>query len=135
MIVDFEGEPARPLAERRAKASRCATSPGMLRSLRLCRVGRPPRPEPRRRTASPTERRAAAARALAARRASGAFLEAYREVETAASTAWVPHERTRRRLLDLFLLEKAVYEIRYEAANRPGWIDMPLRGLLPCSTR
>jgi maltose alpha-D-glucosyltransferase/alpha-amylase len=31
-------------------------------------------------------------------------------------------------LLDLFLLEKAAYEICYEAANRPGWINIPLRG-------
>ena len=38
-------------------------------------------------------------------------------------------------LLDLFLLEKAAYEIRYEAANRPGWIGVPLRGLATLADR
>ncbi len=38
-------------------------------------------------------------------------------------------------LLDLFLLEKAAYEIRYEAANRPGWIGIPLAGILRVAAR
>ena len=46
----------------------------------------------------------------------------------AAETPWVPPE-AEAALLDLFLLEKAAYEIRYEAANRPAWIGIPLSGL------
>jgi maltose alpha-D-glucosyltransferase/alpha-amylase len=37
-------------------------------------------------------------------------------------------------LLELFLLDKAAYEINYEAANRPGWLNVPLRGLLRLAT-
>jgi maltose alpha-D-glucosyltransferase/alpha-amylase len=43
-------------------------------------------------------------------------------------------EESRRALLDLFLIEKALYELRYEAANRPDWIAIPLRGLLELMT-
>ena len=38
-------------------------------------------------------------------------------------------------MLDLFLLEKAAYEIRYEAANRPSWIGIPLQGLYAIAAR
>ena len=38
-------------------------------------------------------------------------------------------------LLDLFLIEKAAYEVRYEAANRPTWIGLPLRGLAALAER
>jgi maltose alpha-D-glucosyltransferase/alpha-amylase len=38
-------------------------------------------------------------------------------------------------LLDLFLLEKAAYEVRYEAANRPAWLGVPLRGLAALADR
>ena len=60
--------------------------------------------------------------------ASDAFLAAYRVVEHAAERPWVP-EASEQSLLDLFLIEKAAYEIRYEAANRPTWIGIPLAGL------
>jgi maltose alpha-D-glucosyltransferase/alpha-amylase len=73
----------------------------------------------------------AAAQALAQweRDAAHHFLEGYSK--SAAGLASVPaDEKTRRALLDLFLIEKALYELRYEAANRPDWITIPLRGLL-----
>ena len=44
-------------------------------------------------------------------------------------------EATQAALLDLFLIEKAAYEIRYEAANRPTWIGLPLRGLASLASR
>jgi maltose alpha-D-glucosyltransferase/alpha-amylase len=83
--------------------------------------------------AAPSERRAA----LITRwqhESERAFLEAYRAVEAAAENPWVPAgaEAT---LLDLFLIEKAAYEIRYEAANRPAWIGVPLRGLAALAER
>jgi maltose alpha-D-glucosyltransferase/alpha-amylase len=46
----------------------------------------------------------------------------------AAPRRWVP-AGAEAALIDLFLLEKAAYEVRYEAANRPTWIGIPLRGL------
>jgi maltose alpha-D-glucosyltransferase/alpha-amylase len=57
-----------------------------------------------------------------------AFLDAYREtIAGCASYPEAPEEATR--LLDLFLLEKALYEICYEAANRPHWVRIPLKGV------
>ena len=63
------------------------------------------------------------------RKSSRAFLEAYRTAHAASPRQWV-HPDAELRLLDLFLLEKAAYEVRYEAANRPAWLAVPLRGLL-----
>jgi maltose alpha-D-glucosyltransferase/alpha-amylase len=63
------------------------------------------------------------------RRAAGlAFLDAYRHVLREAPRRWV-QPQAEAALLDLFLLEKAAYEIRYEAANRPAWIGIPLAGI------
>jgi len=66
--------------------------------------------------------------------ASAAFLSAYRAVAAEAPDPWVPAE-AEAALLDLFLVEKAAYEIRYEAANRPTWIGVPLRGLAALADR
>jgi maltose alpha-D-glucosyltransferase/alpha-amylase len=60
--------------------------------------------------------------------ASEAFLIAYRAVHAESAHQWVT-EADEPALLDLFLIEKAAYEVRYEAANRPGWIGIPLHGL------
>jgi maltose alpha-D-glucosyltransferase/alpha-amylase len=46
------------------------------------------------------------------------------------SRAYPPNKRQARELLQFFMLEKAVYEVSYELANRPGWIDIPLKGVL-----
>jgi maltose alpha-D-glucosyltransferase/alpha-amylase len=63
------------------------------------------------------------------RRAAGlAFLHSYRKVLHAAPRPWVSRD-VETTLLDVFILEKAAYEIRYEAANRPGWIGIPLAGV------
>jgi maltose alpha-D-glucosyltransferase / alpha-amylase len=60
-------------------------------------------------------------------RATESFLAGYREALAAdAGEAPVPVSQE---LLDLFLIEKAAYEVAYEAANRPTWIDIPLHGL------
>ncbi|HEY2677023.1 MAG TPA: hypothetical protein VGI65_08625, partial [Steroidobacteraceae bacterium] len=63
-----------------------------------------------------------------------AFLSAYIEAIAAAPTFQF-QPRARQALLDLFLLEKAAYEIVYEAANRPAWLHVPLRGLASLSRR
>ncbi|MGH7727530.1 MAG: maltose alpha-D-glucosyltransferase [Vulcanimicrobiaceae bacterium] len=123
-ILDFEGEPSRTLAERRGKASPLRDVAGMLRSLdyaanaALLRLRDDRRDDP-------------ASRALARdwqARASRAFLGGYRE--SIAGCPSFPSDPTlAQALLDLFLLEKAAYEIAYELANRPAWLRIPLEGL------
>jgi maltose alpha-D-glucosyltransferase/alpha-amylase len=66
--------------------------------------------------------------------ASEAFLAAYREVHADSAQRWVI-EADEDALLDLFLIEKASYEICYEAANRPAWISIPLHGLARIAAR
>ncbi|HEV7455386.1 MAG TPA: maltose alpha-D-glucosyltransferase [Roseococcus sp.] len=130
VIVDFEGEPARTLEERRAKGSPLRDVAGLLRSLDYAaHVGEGNDTV----AAAPADRRAA----LFARwkqETASVFLDAYREVHAAAPEPWVP-AGAEEALLDLFLLEKAAYEIRYEAANRPAWIGVPLRGLMELAER
>jgi len=128
IIVDFEGEPARALEERRAKGSPLRDVAGLLRSFDYAASVATANEASATATAAPTERRAA----LIGRwqhEASAAFLSAYRSVAAEAPDPWVP-AAAEAALLDLFLLEKAAYEIRYEAANRPTWIGVPLRGLV-----
>jgi maltose alpha-D-glucosyltransferase/alpha-amylase len=124
-LIDFEGEPARPMEQRRAKGSPMRDVAGLLRSFdyataaaALGRSAASPGMEERRAEMLPRFRD----------RASAAFLEAYRGVLRAAVHPWVAPE-SEAALLDLFLVEKAAYEIRYEAANRPAWLSIPLRGL------
>ena len=129
-LIDFEGEPARALAQRRAKSSGLRDVAGLLRSFDYA--------------AAAARGRSAASTAAAERRvvlldrfrveASNTFLAAYRTVLEAAERPWAPAE-AETALLDLFLIEKAAYEIRYEAANRPGWLAIPLRGLAEITDR
>jgi maltose alpha-D-glucosyltransferase/alpha-amylase len=58
-----------------------------------------------------------------------AFLATYREI-IAGCPSYPEDEAEAARLLDLFLLEKALYEICYEAANRPNWLRIPLQGVM-----
>ena len=119
-IIDFEGEPATSIAERRAKTSPLRDVAGLLRSIDYASatvlegkgVSTAPVDETQR------ERLIAEFRM----RASRAFLKEYWATRGGGGA-------TDRRLLDLFLIEKAAYEIAYEAANRPTWIAVPLHGL------
>ncbi|MBL4540996.1 MAG: maltose alpha-D-glucosyltransferase [Rhodobacteraceae bacterium] len=125
MIIDFEGEPTRSLAERVAKTSPLRDVAGMLRSFdyalwstvrRRLELGG----DLERTLASIDDWRQAT---------QGAFLEAYRA--TMAGAAVHPaDEGFERALLDLFLVQKAAYEVGYEMAMRPDWVEIPLRGLL-----
>jgi maltose alpha-D-glucosyltransferase/alpha-amylase len=58
-----------------------------------------------------------------------AFMSGYRE-EIEGSRAWPSSDRAARKLLDLLVLEKALYEIGYELANRPAWLTIPIDGVL-----
>ena len=115
VILDFEGEPARPLPERRLKRSPLRDVAGMLRSFsyvtagaRLLRgVDVPEEWEERARTA---------------------FLEGY--FDRVDSGLLPPGEAPTAQLLSVFELEKAVYELRYELNNRPDWVGIPVAGIL-----
>lgn len=126
IIVDFEGEPSRPVDERRAKSTPLRDVAGILRSFAY--GGETVTREVASRFADASER---AKSAVAAWRGmvSGAFLEAY-AATVDGSRAAVTDEATRERLLRLCLLQKALYEIDYEANNRPDWIEIPARGVL-----
>ncbi len=124
-IIDFEGEPARPPAQRRRKSCPLRDVAGLLRSFDYAAAAA----APGRSAASPsTEERRGPLLERFRVRATQRFLECYRTVLNAAPRRWVPREGEAQ-LLKLFLLEKAAYEIRYEAANRPAWLPIPLRGL------
>ena len=123
-IIDFEGEPARPLEERRAKSSPLRDVAGLLRSFDYAVAAASSRAEG---PAQDAPRKTTVLDQFAAN-ASEAFLAAYREVHAESPWPWVT-EAGEPALLELFLIEKAAYEICYEAANRPGWIGIPLHGL------
>ena len=123
IIVDFEGEPSRPLERRRQKSCVLRDVAGMLRSFSYASASAMQREGAK---ADP-----ALARALAdwERDASRHFLEGY--LKGAAALVTVPADQaTFRELLELFLIEKAAYELRYEIAHRPDWVGIPMRGLL-----
>jgi maltose alpha-D-glucosyltransferase/alpha-amylase len=123
MLIDFEGEPAKPLAERRAKDLPVRDVAGILRSFDYATaVARNALPA----GGESEETRIGERYAEFRDRAAKTFLSGYYGSEdTAASDP----------LLDLFLLEKAAYEVAYEAANRPDWIIVPIAGLARASAR
>jgi maltose alpha-D-glucosyltransferase/alpha-amylase len=126
LIVDFEGEPARPLSERRAKGSPLRDVAGMIRSIDYAAaLGLEDNDE------QPAEKRAAIEKAIHTWQAecTQAFLAGYRAAS--AELPSLPHDpQMWQQLLELFLIEKALYELRYEINMRPDWVGVPLRGLL-----
>jgi maltose alpha-D-glucosyltransferase/alpha-amylase len=133
VIVDFEGEPARSLEERRAKGSPLRDVAGLLRSFDYAASVAAASEHSATARAAPADRRMALLGRWQAE-ATDAFLRAYRAAAAEAPDKWVPEEGEAA-LLDLFLIEKAAYEVRYEAANRPTWIGLPLRGLAALAER
>jgi maltose alpha-D-glucosyltransferase / alpha-amylase len=125
IIVDFEGEPSRSLSERRFKRSTLRDVAGMIRSFEYAaayaiRHG-PGRPEdiPMLRPWARVWHRWASAR----------FLRGYLSV--AGDAPFLPRSRDdTAALLDFYLLDKAVYELRYELNNRPEWVGIALTGIL-----
>ncbi|HET9206039.1 MAG TPA: maltose alpha-D-glucosyltransferase [Burkholderiaceae bacterium] len=126
LIIDFEGEPQRPLAERRAKHSALRDVAGMLRSLDYARHAALNQVA---KTAPEMERLVAPSRDWL-RNARHAFLEAYRDVALASGLYASDSEFTAALgMLRLFEIEKALYELRYELNNRPDWVGVPLAGI------
>ena len=135
-IIDFEGEPKRPLEERRRKTTPLRDVAGLLRSLDYAVAsvaGLEARGDPNRPVDASRDRAQALLTRFAAAGES-AFLQRYREVATQSAHPWSSSE-TESALLDLFLLHKAAYEVGYEAANRPGWLGLPVRGLARLADR
>jgi maltose alpha-D-glucosyltransferase/alpha-amylase len=124
-IIDFEGEPAKPLELRRAKASPMRDVAGILRSFdyaAAASVHNRPATSPK------LDEKQLDLLGKFTQAASDAFVKAYQAVLAEAPHPWIEAD-SEERLLRLFLIEKAAYEICYEAANRPAWIAFPLKGL------
>jgi len=126
-LIDFEGEPARALEERRGKHSPYKDVSGVLRSFDYAAA-----------MALNVQGVDSSEQALASRQrvterylalAREAFVEAYRLATSNLAHAWQDSAGEEASLL-LFGLEKAAYEVAYEAENRPGWLAVPLRGLV-----
>jgi predicted trehalose synthase len=114
VLIDFEGEPLRPLAERRRKHTPLRDVAGMLRSFAY---------------AAATTARAGRAVGDWETSARAAFVDGYRGA--AGGAAFVPAaDEAFARAVAALELEKAAYEIVYEANNRPDWVDIPVRGYL-----
>ena len=126
VILDFEGEPSRPIEERRRKHSPLRDVAGMLRSasyaaqavLRRGAIDHPDRQEGVREALREWEKGTVAA-----------AMAGYRE--RVVGLASVPaDENDMGALIDLFVIEKALYELRYEMDNRPDWLSIPVAGLM-----
>lgn len=125
LLIDFEGEPARALDRRRAKSHPLRDVAGLLRSLSYVSATAqfaiekaPPQTAGRKRALFDRFGQAAADR----------FVECYRAAADQAPERFVD-PRYADRLLALFLIDKASYELCYEAANRPDWLGVPVGGL------
>ncbi len=129
MIIDFEGEPARPLSERRHKRSPLQDVAGMLRSFHYAAyAGLFQQVEAGHIPAGPVPHHDAWARCWYLWVAA-AFLHTYLQV--AGGQVFVPPQRTELQvLLDAYMLDKAIYELGYELNNRPDWVRIPLGGIL-----
>jgi len=110
LVIDFEGEPARALPERRAKRSPLRDVAGMLRSFTYAAsvAGVPHRG---------VEEHARAE-----------FLDGY--MPAVHASGLLPPREATDRLLRIFELEKAVYELRYELTHRPDWVPVPVAGII-----
>ncbi len=123
-IIDFEGEPARPLGERRLKRSPLKDVAGMLRSFNYAAFS----PLIQQKIAGEYEELEHWAK-LWTYYTSKIFLDAY--LEHISPSAIIPEDKSEiEKLLSLYLLEKAVYEIGYEIDNRPSWLAIPIKGIL-----
>ena len=135
VIVDFEGEPARSLEERRAKGSPLRDVAGLLRSFDYAA------------SVAASAEDGSATRHRGAVRAPGGAAAAVAGGGDGRVPAGLPRRRrggaehngcrrrARKRCSTSSCIEKAAYEVRYEAANRPAWIGLPLRGLAALAAR
>jgi maltose alpha-D-glucosyltransferase/alpha-amylase len=117
VLIDFEGEPARPLAERRQLHCALKDVAGMLRSFDYAiETARARLPAGIARSAEPPLRET--------------FLDGYQARAAELAGRFLPSPRARAPWISFFELEKAFYELEYELQNRPEWLGIPARGIL-----
>ena len=130
VIIDYEGEPARPLAERRAKQIPIVDLAGMVRSFHYAAHAALRQRGDFHVTSQTTQSSISCAEQWY-QGARGAFLQGYRTIAGEAPFSPRSHQEFHL-LLDTHLLDKALYELAYELNNRPDWVDLPLTGILQC---
>jgi len=124
IILDFEGEPARALDERKLKRSALRDVAGMMRSFQYAAYSALWQPAMRSEDVPFLERWAD----LWYRQMSSVFLQSY--LSTTAGAIFVPQNTEDLQImLEAYLLDKAVYEIGYELNHRPDWVVIPIRGI------
>src|SRR5438132_4411516 len=124
VILAFEGEPARPLSERRLKRSVLRDVAGMMRSFQYAAYSALWQPAMRSEDVPFLERWAD----LWYRQMSSVFLQSY--LKTTTGAIFIPNNSDDLQImLEAYLLDKAVYEIGYELNNRPDWVVIPIRGI------
>jgi maltose alpha-D-glucosyltransferase/alpha-amylase len=131
-LIDFEGEPSRPVEERRRKTSPLRDVAGLMRSLDYVVGAMRQGPE---HVAGPAQERRDHLLELFRSTSTERFLEAYAAAIRGPDLNTLHAPVVDLDLLDLFLLEKAAYEVNYEAANRPAWLPIPLAGLTRVARR
>ncbi|MBU2529945.1 MAG: putative maltokinase, partial [Elusimicrobia bacterium] len=125
VVVDFEGEPARTLSERRIKRSALRDIAGMLRSFHYAAYGSfillPNYTQENIELLQPWAE-------LWYSYVGGIFLKSY--LETVKGSSFIPSDALEiEKLLKVFIMEKAVYELNYELNNRPDWLFIPIKGI------
>jgi maltose alpha-D-glucosyltransferase/alpha-amylase len=131
VVIDFEGEPARPVAERRIKRSAMSDVAGMLRSFDYATETAMRQTVERGlvQAGSPGEAHLAEWSRLWRAWAQAELLKAYRDC--ASGQPFLPDVLEDAELLvGCYVLDKAIYELRYELGSRPTWVPIPLRGIL-----
>jgi maltose alpha-D-glucosyltransferase/alpha-amylase len=124
IILDFEGEPARALSERKLKRSALRDVAGMMRSFQYAAYSALWQPAMRPEDIPFLERWAD----LWYRQMSSVFLQSY--LKTTKGAPFIPQrENDLQVMLEAYLLDKAVYEVGYELNNRPSWVVIPIRGI------
>ncbi len=129
VLLDFEGEPARPLAERRQKQSPLKDVAGMIRSFSYAAYAGLDQYLNSTSTTNASVEALTAWAILWQNSLAAEFLRAYRETISSNPTLLPPPQESQA-LLSAYLLEKALYELLYELNNRPAWLRIPLSGIL-----
>jgi len=124
VLIDFEGEPARSIAERRRKHTPLRDVAGMLRSFSYAKSTALERGAEQ----SEIDPRLVTQADEWERQVREAFLRGY--ADTVSGAELFPSIDAARTVIELFEYEKALYELRYELANRPSWAGIPLHGLI-----
>jgi maltose alpha-D-glucosyltransferase / alpha-amylase len=124
VILDFEGEPARALSERKLKRSALRDVAGMMRSFQYAAYSALWQPAMRKEDVPFLERWAD----VWYRQMSSVFLQSY--LNTTTGAIFIPkNSEDLQIMLEAYLLDKAVYEIGYELNHRPSWVVIPIRGI------